>query len=609
MTDAKAFNDEAAVDGFGAALFKLGASVARRPWRTLPAAARFTADVAAATVRTTALALGRPARPVVEPPPKDRRFADPSWQSNPWFFGTGQMYLAWSRFMRDVAALAGSNGLDDTTAGKARFAVDAIVDAAAPTNYLPTNPEALRKAVETRGASLRDGLRNLADDLATNGGRPSQVDRSAFRLGENLAATSGQVVFRNDLMELIQYAPQTETVYETPLLLSPPWINKYYIMDLAPGRSFVEHAVQQGHTVFAISYRNPDESMRNVTLDDYLLHGLKQAVDTVRAITGQEQVNVAGLCVGGTLAVGLLAYLAHDSRDTKPSPIRSVTLLNTLVDFSEPGPLGCFTDPAAVEGVEARMAERGFLDADEMASTFDFLRANDLIWNYVASGWLRGERPPAFDILAWNADSTRVSEATHSFYLRACYLENQLAKGQMTLAGRLLDLDEIDADAYVLAAKEDHITPWTGSYATTGLLPRRLVSFAFDPSGRGGRPASDLHLCDAEPPSAGPSAAEGGLRYQPPSRMRFVLSSSGHIAGIVNPPTNKRRYWTNDDLPPDPQAWLADATEHSGSWWGDWTEWIAARAGTRQNPPATPGNSEYPPLIEAPGTYVRSEMP
>ena len=551
------------VDGFAGALFKMGAAVARRPWRTLPNAAQLTADVAAATVRTTALALGRPVAPVVEPPPKDRRFTDPAWQSNPWFFGAGQMYLAWSRFMRDVAAGAvrAGPGLDDSTAQKARFAVEALLDAAAPTNYLPTNPEALRRAVETRGESLRDGLRNLADDLDTNGGRPSQVDRSSFRLGENLAATPGQVVFRNDLMELIQYAPQTETVYETPLLLSPPWINKYYIMDLAPGRSFVEWAVQQGHTVFAISYRNPDESMRDVALDDYLLRGLNQAVDVVRAITGHDQVNVAGLCVGGTLAVALLAYLAHGAQ---PNPVRSVTLLNTLVDFREPGPLGCFTDPAAVERVEARMAERGYLDEREMATTFDFLRANDLIWNYVARGWLMGERPPAFDILAWNADSTRVSEATHSFYLRSCYVENQLATGRMTLAGRRLDLDEIEADAYLLAAKEDHITPWTGSYGTTGLLP---------------------------------------------SRMRFVLSSSGHIAGIVNPPNSKRRYWTNDDLPPDPTAWFAGATEHTGSWWGDWTEWIAARAGQRRRPPHSLGNAEYPPQTPAPGTYVRSEMP
>jgi polyhydroxyalkanoate synthase subunit PhaC len=568
MSDAEAFSSratdgrpdpasvDAAVHGFAAALVKLGANVALRPWRALPAAARLTADVAAATARSTAMAVGLPARPVLEPARRDRRFTDPAWQVHPFFFGTGQVYLAWARFLRD---LVDAGDLDEVTAAKARFAVEALVDAAAPTNLLPTNPEALRKAIGTRGASVLAGLRNVVADLASNG-KPSQVDRSAFRLGENLAATPGQVVFRNDLMELIQYAPQTETVYETPLLLSPPWINKYYIMDLAPGRSFVEWAVRQGHTVFAISYRNPDESMRGVALDDYLLRGLGAAVDVVRAITGQDQVNVAGLCVGGTLAVAHLAYLAHgDDR-----PVQSVTLLNTLVDFSRPGALGVFTDPAAVARVERAMARRGYLDGPEMAATFDFLRANDLIWNYVGRGWLMGEPPPAFDILAWNADSTRVSAATHSQYLRSCYVENRLATGRMTLGGRLLDLDQVEADAYILAARDDHITPWKASYATTGLLP---------------------------------------------SRIRFVLSSSGHIAGIVNPPDGKRSYWTNDDLPEDPEEWLAGASEHAGSWWGDWAEWMAARAGERRPPPPSPGSPEYPPISDAPGTYVRSETP
>ena len=546
---------EAATDGFGEALLRLGASVARHPWRALPAAARFTADIASAGLRTTALALGRPARAVVEPPPKDRRFEDPAWQTSPWFYGTGQLYLAWARFARELAA---RGQLDEQTAQKARFAVDSIVDAAAPTNFLFTNPAALRKAVDTRGVSVLEGLVNFVGDVADNRGKPRQVDGSAFRLGENLAATPGKVVFRNDLMELIQYAPQTDTVHEIPLLLSPPWINKYYIMDLAPGRSFVEWAVQQGHTVFAISYRNPDESMRHMALDDYLTAGLGQAVDVVRSITGAEQVNVVGLCVGGTLAVALLAHQAQG----EDRPIRSVTLLNTLVDFGEPGPLGAFTDRGAIERVEQRMAEKGYLDESEMAVTFDFLRANDLIWNYVVSGWLMGEPAPAFDILAWNADSTRVSEATHSTYLRSCYLENRLAKGTMTLAGRRLDLDQIETDAYILAAKEDHITPWRSSYATTSLLP---------------------------------------------SSLRFVLTSSGHIAGIVNPPSPKRRYWTNDDLPEDPDAWLAEATEHQGSWWGDWTEWIAARAGDRREPRPI-GSADHPPLIDAPGTYVRRDQ-
>jgi len=536
-------------DGFPLSLAKLAASVARRPWRALPAAAELTANLAAAGARTAALALGQvgAGRPVVAPADKDRRFSDPAWTAHPWFYAAGQSYLAWARFARGVAAQGDH---------KARFATEAVVDALAPTNFLLTNPAALRKAVETGGESLRAGMRNFVADVATNRGRPRQVSAGAFAVGVDLAATPGQVVRRDDLMELIQYAPQTETVHQSPLLMSPPWINKYYIMDLAPGRSFVEWAVQHGHTVFTISYRNPDASMRDVALDDYL-RALDKAVGTVREITGAPEVNVVGLCVGGALAVALAAHHAQ----TGGRSIRSLTLLNTLVDFSEPGALGVFTDRAAIERLEARMAETGFLDEAEMTTTFDFLRANDLIWNYVVTGWLMGEPAAAFDILAWNADPTRISETTHSFYLRNFYLENRLARSELALAGQRLDLAQLEADTYILAAAEDHITPWKSSYRTTGLLPVKI---------------------------------------------RFVLSSSGHIAGVVNPPSNKRRYWTNDDLPADPDQWLAEATEHTGSWWGDWTAWIADRAGA-QRPPPPMGSAAHPPIDGAPGTYVRRD--
>ena len=537
-------------EGFPLALAKLGASVARRPWRALPAATELTANLFAAGARSAALALGRvgAGSPVIEPPPKDRRFADEAWTTNPWFYGAGQAYLAWSRFVRQVAEAEGDE--------KGRFAADTAINAFAPTNFLPTNPVALRKAYETRGASVEAGLRNFLDDLTTNSGRPRQVDPNAFAVGTDLAATPGQVVYRDDLMELIQYAPQTKTVHEAPLLMSPPWINKYYIMDLAPDRSFIEWAVRQGHTVFTVSYRNPDASMRHITLDDYL-GALDQATRIVCEITAAQDVNVAGLCVGGTLAVALHAHQAKRGNDT----IRSLTLLNTLVDFSEPGALGVFTDKAAIERLEARMAETGYLDEVEMATTFDFLRANDLIWNYVSSGWLMGEPAPAFDILAWNSDATRIAEATHSFYLRNFYLENRLARGQLTLAGERLDLDQLEADTYILAAADDHITPWKSSYKTTGLLP---------------------------------------------TKVRFVLSSSGHIAGVVNPPSNKRSYWTNDNLPEDADEWRAEATQHTGSWWGDWTAWIADRAGP-QRPPPPIGSPTYPPIEDAPGTYVRRD--
>jgi polyhydroxyalkanoate synthase len=506
----------------------------------------------AAAIDTASVAVGFKPTGSLAPSSKDRRFSDRGWEDNPFFFAQRQAYLAWAEYLREIAEVGHP---DDVIAEKASFAMGMLVDALAPTNFLFTNPAALRKAVETNGESLLRGFLNFVEDVVTNNGFPQQVDKSAFELGENLACTPGKVVFRNELMELIQYDPQTDTVGRVPLLLSPPWINRYYIMDLAPGRSFVEWAVQHGHTVFAISYRNPDETMRGVALDDYLIHGPRQALDVVCQITGSEEVNLVGLCIGGTLTVAMLAYLAS-SGDKR---VRSATLLNTLVDFSNPGPLGTFTDRDTVRRLEQRMAKTGFLDARDMANTFNALRANDLIWNYVASNWLLGEDPPAFDILAWNSDGTRMPSDMYLFYLRSCYLENQLARDEMELAGTRLRLGAIDSDVYVLAAQEDHITPWRSAYTTTQLLT---------------------------------------------SPRRFVLTSSGHIAGIVNPPGAKRKYWTNDELPADPEEWLAGATEHSGSWWEDWTQWIGERAGDQREPPPM-GSDAHPVLDDAPGSYVR----
>ena len=548
--EAGAVTDDTA--SFGKALARVGARLATRPLPALQWATRLTAGVAAAGAQSAARALGWDGQPALAPSPKDRRFSDPAWDAHPWFLAQRQAYLAWSRCMRDLPDVAGLEGPD---ARKAGFAVDLLVDSLAPTNFLWGNPAALRKAVATRGTSVVHGLRNLADDVAENSARPRQVDGSAFEVGENLACTPGAVVFRNELIEVIQYAPTTKSVFDVPLLLSPPWINRYYVMDLAPGRSFVEWAVGHGHTTFAISYRNPDASMRDVGLDGYLLDGLGTAVDVVRRITGVDKVNLAGLCVGGTLAVMLQAWLAGAGE----AKVRSATLLNTLVDFSQPGPLAAFTDAEAVARVEARMAEPGFLDGRDMATTFDALRPNDLIWNYVGSNWLMGETPAAFDILAWNADATRIPAATHSQYLRSFYLENQLASGTMSLAGRPLHLGAVTADTYVLGAKEDHITPWASSYATTGLLHNASV--------------------------------------------RFVLSSAGHIAGIVNPPGPKRIHWINEALAPSPDEWLGGATQHAGSWWEDWAGWIGRRAGRRRRPPGM-GSADHPALGPAPGTYI-----
>jgi polyhydroxyalkanoate synthase subunit PhaC len=539
--------------GFTSALGAVGKGLAEHPARAGEPLLRFAGDIALAAVATAARALGADVEGPAQPAPKDRRFADPAWQQNPVYYFLLQSYLLGSRLVKDLVEAAGVTG---STALKADFTVQQLIDAFAPTNTL-LNPAALKRALETGGGSLVRGLRNFLSDLATNDGYPTQVDRSAFTVGKELAATPGKVVLRNELMELIQYEAQTETVHEVPLLLSPPWINKYYIMDLAPGRSFVEWAVKHGHTTFVISYRNPDESLRDKSIEDYLLHGPLLALDTIEEITGSLRANIVGLCLGGTLTTMTLAHLAQ----TDPDRVNSATLLNTIVDFSEPGVLATFTDEAAIAHTERQNAKRGFHAAHEMASTFTLLRANDLVWNYVVNNWLLGESPAAFDILAWNDDATRMPAALHSFLLRSCYQRNDFARGQLTLGDEQLDPNSIPGDVYILNAVEDHIAPWRTGYATT----RALGS--------------------AQP--------------------RFVLSSAGHIAGIVNPPSPKSAYWTNDELPADPEEWLAHATKHQGSWWEDWARWIGERGGEQRTPPPL-GGDEHPPLGDAPGVYVHA---
>jgi poly[(R)-3-hydroxyalkanoate] polymerase subunit PhaC len=539
---------------FGAALLDLGERLARDPVKTSLAGARLASGLASAAALTTARALGSRVEGVVEPDPADARFADTAWEENPFYYGLRQGYLLWARYMRELVEIAGPDG---RLAAKAELAVEELVNALSPTNFLPGNPAALKKAFDTGGASIARGLAKIVDDFVTNNGRPRQVDRSAFTLGEDLAATPGQVVFRNELIELIQFEPRTETTYETPLLLSPPWINKYYVMDLAPGKSFAEWAVDHGHTTFCISYRNPDASMRDLGFEDYLRLGPLSALETVEEITGAKQTNIAALCLGGTITAVLLGYLARTK--TGRTRVRSATLLNTLVDFSEPGPLGCFVDPTTVERLERRIAKRGYLDGPDMTGTFDVLRSNDLIWRYVVSGWLMGEDPPAFDILAWNADATRLPARMHSEYLRFAYLENRLAHGSFEIGGTAISLADVPTDLYILSAIEDHITPWRSVYRATQLF--------------------------------------GGAK-------RFVLTSAGHIAGIVNPPGGKRHHWTNEELPAAPDAWLEGATRSPGTWWEDWAAWIADRGGEQREPP-TLGSTDHPPVEDAPGTYVR----
>ncbi|MDQ2727139.1 MAG: poly-beta-hydroxybutyrate polymerase [Actinomycetota bacterium] len=488
------------------------------------------------------------------PAAKDGRFSEAAWRDNAAFYGLMQAYLLHCQLFAEMVDGA---GMERSAQAKANFFATLMANALAPTNFLPTNPAALRRAAETGGLSVLRGMRNMVDDMVHNGGWPRQVDTSPFELGVNMATTPGQVVFRNDLIELIQYQPETDQTHEIPLLMGPPWINKYYIMDLAKGKSLAEWAVSHGMTTFMISYRNPDESMRDFGFDDYLLKGPRAALDVVREITGAETVNTLSVCLGATLNTALLAYLDATGESGR---VNSSTTLNSLVDHSGAGTLSdVFTDEATVTGLEHKMAEKGYLDAADMARTFDLLRANDLVFSYVAKGWLCGDQPPAFDLLAWNHDSTRMPAKMHSFYLRQCWIDNALAEDRLELAGERLAVSGIDVDSYIVAAIDDHIVPWRNSYRTTQLMK---------------------------------------------ADCRFVLSSSGHIAGIVNPPNPKSKLWTNGDYPADADEWLAGTTEDRETWWNDWLEWIVPRSGALGTPPPT-GSDTYPALGPAPGTYVR----
>jgi poly[(R)-3-hydroxyalkanoate] polymerase subunit PhaC len=538
--------------GFGQALGRFALSVASDPPALSRSAMEYGMRSAQAAVTATLRSMGLDQQGPVEPA-QDARFTDPAWTTNPLFYLLRQQHALLEGFLQDL--LDGAE-LDEVTRRKADFALRQALDAAAPTNWLPTNPAALKKAFDTGGLSLLRGATNMLRDMVTNNGMPRQVTPGQFRPGHELAATPGSVVFRNRLIELIQYEPQTKTVHAVPLLFSPPWINKYYIMDLAPGKSLVEWAVQHGHTCFMISYRNPDETLADLTMSDYLREGLLAALEVVEEITGTQQTNLIGLCLGGTMATGLLAWLAGRGEDR----VRSLTVLNTLLDYTVPGQLGVFTDEAAVQRLERVMDRKGYLPADSMATTFNLLRGRDLVWNYVVNDWLLGKDPAPFDILSWNSDSTRMPAAMHIEYLRALYVENRLAKGELELAGEKLDLGRITQDSYFVSAERDHIALWKAVYAGARLM--------------------------------------GGT-------VRFMLSNSGHIAGVVNPPNPKSKHWVGsaETLPADPESWRRQATEVAKSWWEDWTPWIARHAGRKQAPPPM-GSTMHPPLEAAPGRYV-----
>lgn len=541
--------------GLGDALTQAVRSSLAHPSAPAKAAARLVATLTKIPFVAATRFLGQAVEPPVELDPKDRRFANPAWDVNPAFYSLRQAYLAASKFARTVVDSA---ELDEDAARKAPLVLDLLINALSPTNFLATNPAALQRAFETAGGSVFRGATHFVGDLMDNKGRPRQVDTSGFTIGENLACTPSKVVFRNELMELLQYAPQTDVVHARPLLASPPWINKYYVMDLAPGRSFIEWAVQHGRTVFAISYINPGREMYGTTMDDYLVDGPQTALDVIEEITGADTIDIVGLCLGGAMTAITAAYLVQQG-DRR---VGTLTLLNTMLDYSEPGALAAFTDKKAVERLEKKMLKKGALEGESMAGTFDLLRSNDLIFNYVVSNWLMGEDPPAFDILAWNADSTRMPAAMHAFYLRNFYVDNKIPAGRLEIAGRTIDLGVITTPTYIVSAINDHIVPWESAYKTVGLID-------------------------------GP--------------VRFVLGSGGHIAGIVSPPGPKAWHQVSEaeDLPSTASSWRAQATKRPSSWWEDWAIWSAANSGPMQPPPRL-GSKVHPVLDDGPGRYVRT---
>ena len=500
--------------------------------------------------------LGHEAEPLVEPEPSDRRFRDSAWQENPLFDYIKQSYLLTSKWM--INTVRDTDGLNDETARKVDFYTRQFVDAMAPTNFAVTNPEVLRETMETQGQNLVKGLTNLLDDLEKGKGRLhiTHVEDDAFELGKTVATAPGKVVFQNDLIQLLQYAPTTDKVRENPLVIVPPWINKYYILDLREKNSFIRWATAQGHTVFVVSWVNPDARLAEKTFEDYMFEGPLAAIGAALEATGAEQVNMVGYCIGGTMLACVLAWMAEKGDDR----VASATFLTTLVDFEEPGELGVFIDEEQLANLEDKMSQHGYLPGDEMANTFSMLRANDLIWSFVINNYLLGKEPFPFDLLYWNADSTRLPAAMHSFYLRRMYQDNALAQpGGIELGGVRIDLRKVKVPVYILSTKEDHIAPWKSTYAAT-----RLYS--------------------------GPT--------------RFVLASSGHIAGVVNPPDAMRyAYHTSTKKPKSPEEWLESATEHPGSWWPDWDKWVKKHGGG-EVAARTPGDGPLRAIEDAPGSYV-----
>ena len=493
---------------------------------------------------------------IIADPPGDRRFSSSIWRDQPYYSWVKQAYLLYSEYLMATAALA---KLPPDEKRRFEFSMRQFVDAISPTNFPATNPEVLQRAVETEGISVMEGFRHFAHDVRR--GRITMSDEAAFEIGRNIAVTPGSVVLRNPLIELIQYDATTKDVAKRPILMVPPCINKYYILDLRPNNSFVRHAIAQGHTVFMISWRNIPAELSRLSWDDYLEQGVLAAIEAARTITDARSVNVLGFCVGGTLLACTLAALAA----RKAKTIASATFLTTMLDFADPGEIGVYISKDALAAREAALDNGQRVHGSELAGAFASLRPNDLVWNYVVNNYLKGGTPPAFDLLYWNGDSSNLPGPMYAYYLRNMYIENRLREpGALTMLGESIDLRQVKMPAYVYASREDHIVPWRSAYKTIDLLGGESV---------------------------------------------FVLGASGHIAGVVNPPeSGKRNYWTNDANASHAEAWLDGATSHSGSWWPHWYRWLQKHKGGARPAPASVGNGEYPIVEPAPGRYVREHV-
>jgi len=540
----------------GQAFFDMTARMMANPAKLVQAQLSLWSDYMSLWQSTTRKMLGESVEPVVKPAAEDRRFKDSLWDENYVFDFIKQSYLLSARWMQST--VRDVEGLDDKTAKKVDFYTRQFVDAMAPSNFAVTNPEVLKRTIESGGENLLKGLSNLLEDLDRGKGKLAikMTDMEAFKVGENIAVTPGKVVFQNDLMQLLQYEPTTNSVARRPLLIIPPWINKFYILDLREKNSFIKWAVGQGHTVFVISWVNPGEELASKTFDDYMVEGPLAALDAIEKATGERDVNVIGYCLGGTLLASTLAWM----QARKDDRVKSATFFTTMVDFEEAGELSVFIDEEQLASLEEKMSEKGYLEGRDMAMTFNMLRANDLIWSFVVNNYLLGKDPFPFDLLYWNSDSTRMPAAMHSFYLRQMYQENRLVSGDIKLLGTKIDLTKIKVPVYILSTREDHIAPWRSTYAATQLY-------------KGSR--------------------------------EFVLSASGHIAGVVNPPAaQKYSYWTNDKLPPTPEKWLSTATQHQGSWWPNWQKWMTQFT-DGEVPARRPGDGKLKVIEPAPGSYVK----